>query len=143
MVERWARAMAFRMRFYVELLGEGEDPERTIIADFTEADFPNPGLLPVVIDAKGGLAQKVRITATRLIGSKERFFCALGEVMLLQGNHNLGARLEAIGPGRCVRAAARARARIGAASISWMVTPCSGPPLGTRSSPRSAFAANR
>ncbi len=89
----------FPRRFYVELLGEGEDNRRTIIADFTAQDFSNPGLLPVVIDAKGRLGQKVRITATRLYGEQGRLFFALGEVMLMQGNQNLGARLEAIGPG--------------------------------------------
>lgn len=88
----------FPRRFYVELLGEGEDNERTIIADYTGEDFPNPGLLPVVIPANGRMAQKVRITATRLFESNGRSFFALGEVMLLQGNQNLGARLEAIGP---------------------------------------------
>lgn len=129
----------FPVRFYVELLGEGEDHERTIIADFTEADFPNPGLLPVVIDAKGGLAQKVRITATRLIGSKQRFFCALGEVMLLQGNHNLGARLEAIGPA-AVRASSSQGTRPDWGRINLVDGhTVLGPPLGTRSSPALGF----
>jgi signal transduction histidine kinase len=129
----------FPLRFYAELLGEGEDPERTIIADFTAADFPNPGLLPVVIDAKGGLAQKVRITATRLIGGKERFFCALGEVMLLQGNHNLGARLEAIGPA-AVRASSSQGTRPDWGRINLVDGhTVLGPPLGTRSSPALGF----
>ena len=92
------RGYGFPLRFYVELLDEGEDNERTIIADYTGEDFPNPGLLPVVIPADGRMAQKVRITATRLCTTGERSFCALGEVMLLQGKQNLGARLEAIGP---------------------------------------------
>ena len=129
----------FPVRFYVELLGEGEDHERTIIADFTEADFPNPGLLPVVIDTKGGLAQKVRITATRLVGGKERFFCALGEVMLLQGNHNLGARLEAIGPA-AVRASSSQGTRPDWGRINLVDGhTVLGPPLGTRSSPALGF----
>jgi hypothetical protein len=129
----------FPVRFYVELLGEGEDHERTIIADFTDADFPNPGLLPVVIDAKGGLAQKVRITATRLIGSKKRFFCALGEVMLLQGNHNLGARLEAIGPA-AVRASSSQGTRPDWGRINLVDGhTVLGPPLGTHASPALGF----
>jgi signal transduction histidine kinase len=129
----------FPVRFYVELLGEDEDHERTVIADFSEADFPNPGLLPVVIAAKGGLAQKVRITATRLIGGKERFFCALGEVMLLQGNHNLGARLEAIGPS-AVRASSSQGTRPDWGRINLVDGhTVLGPPLGTRSSPVLGF----
>lgn len=73
----------FPRRFYVELLGE--HPTRTIIADHMREDFPNPGTLPVVIPAQGKAVQKVRITATRLFGAGDRFFFALGEVMLLQG----------------------------------------------------------
>lgn len=129
----------FPIRFYVELLGEGEDPERSIIADFTEADFPNPGLLPVLIDAKGSLAKKVRITATRLIGGKNRFFCALGEVMLLQGNHNLGARLEAIGPAAVLASSSQGTrpdwGRINLVDGHTVL----GPPLGMRSSPTLGF----
>ena len=129
----------FPIRFYVELLGEGEDPERSIIADFTEADFPSPGLLPVLIDAKGSLAKKVRITATRLIGSKDRFFCALGEVMLLQGNHNLGARLEAIGPAAVLASSSQGTrpdwGRINLVDGHTVL----GPPLGMRSSPTFGF----
>ena len=56
----------FPRGFYVELLGEGGDPMRTIIADHTREDFPNPGTLPVVIPALGMVVKKVRITATRL-----------------------------------------------------------------------------
>ena len=129
----------FPIRFYVELLGEGEDPERSIIADFTEADFPSPGLLPVLIDAKGSLAKKVRITATRLIGSKDRFFCALGEVMLLQGNHNLGARLEAIGPAAVLASSSQGTrpdwGRINLVDGHTVL----GPPLGMRSSSTLGF----
>lgn len=134
-----AAGYGFPRRFYVELLGEGEDNNRTIIADFTAEDFPNPGLLPVMIDAKGGLAQKVRITATRLSGAKERFFFALGEVMLLQGNQNLGARLEAIGPG-AVRASSSQGTRPDWGRINLVDGhTTTGPPLGTRPSPTLGF----
>jgi hypothetical protein len=92
-----------------------------------------------VIDAKGGLAQKVRITATRLIGSKKRFFCALGEVMLLQGNHNLGARLEAIGPA-AVRASSSQGTRPDWGRINLVDGhTVLGPPLGTHASPALGF----
>lgn len=129
----------FPVRFYVELLGEGEDTMRTIIADHTDADFPNPGLLPIVIPAGGHTAQKVRITATRLIGSKERFFCALGEIMLLQGNHNLGARLEVIGPA-AVRASSSQGTRPDWGRINLVDGhTVLGPPLGTHPSPALGF----
>ena len=129
----------FPLRFYVELLDEGEDNERTIIADYTDADFPNPGLLPVLIPAGGRMAQKVRITATRLCTTGERCFCALGEVMLLQGKQNLGARLEAIGP-NAVRASSSQGTRPDWGRINLVDGhTVLGPPLGTRHSPTLGF----
>lgn len=133
------KGYGFPIRFYVELLDEGEDNERTIIADYTDADFPNPGLLPVVIPAGGRMAQKVRITATRLCTTSERSFCALGEVMLLQGSENLGARLEAIGP-NAVRASSSQGTRPDWGRINLVDGhTVLGPPLGTRRSPTLGF----
>lgn len=129
----------FPRRFYVELLEEGEDNERTIIADHTGADFPNPGLLPVVIPTGGRMAQKVRITATRLYTTGSRCFFALGEVMLLQDGQNLGARLEAIGPA-AVRASSSQGTRPDWGRINLVDGhTVLGPPLGTRSSPTLGF----
>jgi signal transduction histidine kinase len=133
------KGYGFPIRFYVELLDEGEDNERTIIADYTDADFPNPGLLPVMIPAGGRMAQKVRITATRLCTTGERSFCALGEVMLLQGKQNLGARLEAIGP-NAVRASSSQGTRPDWGRINLVDGHIVlGPPLGTRPSPTLGF----
>ncbi len=129
----------FPLRFYVELLDEGEDNERTIIADHTAEDFPNPGSLPVVIPAGGRMAQKVRITATRLCATGESCFCALGEVMLLQGKQNLGARLEAIGP-NAVRASSSQGTRPDWGRINLVDGhTVLGPPLGTSPSPTLGF----
>lgn len=129
----------FPRRFYVELLGEGDDNERTIIADYTDEDFPNPGLLPVVIPADGRMAQKVRITATRLFEAKGRSFFALGEAMLLQGNQNLGARLEAIGPD-AVRASSSQGTRPDWGRINLVDGhTVLGPALGTKKSPTLGF----
>lgn len=129
----------FPLRFYVELLGEGEDTERIIIADHTSEDFPNPGLLPVVLPAGGRVAQKVRITATRLASTGERCFCAFGEIMLLQGKQNLGARLESIGP-PAVRASSSQGTRPDWGRINLVDgNTVLGPPLGTRRSPTLGF----
>lgn len=129
----------FPLRFYVELLDEGEDNERTIIADHTDKDFANPGLLPVVIPAGGRKAQKVRITATRLCSAGGRGFCALGEVMLLQGTQNLGARLEAIGPA-AVKASSSQGTRPDWGRINLVDGhTVLGPPLGSRPSPTLGF----
>jgi signal transduction histidine kinase len=133
----------FPRRFYVELLGEGDDAARTLIADHTGADFPNPGLLPVVLPAGGRQAQKVRITATRLVGEKGRFFFALGEVMLLRGKENLGARIEQAGPLFVVGSSS-----IGTRPDWGRINLVDGhntlgPPLGPRSSPSPGFCSNR
>jgi len=88
----------FPLRFRVELLGDDEKTERWILADYTHADFPNPGILPVFIPAGGRMAHKVRITATRLFREDHRYLCAFGEVMLLQGQRNLSAQIEVVGP---------------------------------------------
>lgn len=136
-----AAGYGFPRRFYVELLGEGEDAERTIVADFTREDFPNPGLLPVVIPAGGRAAQKVRITATRLAGAgaNGQCFFALGEVMLLQGKHNLGARIEAMGPA-AVKASSSQGTRPDWGRINLVDGhTVLGPPLGTRRSPTLGF----
>ncbi|GEP45490.1 hypothetical protein BGE01nite_47810 [Brevifollis gellanilyticus] len=129
----------FPRRFFVELLSEGEDNQRTIIADHTSEDYPNPGLLPVVIPAGGRQVQKVRVTATRLAGDKGRFFFALGEIMLLQGKENLAAKIEVMGP-PAVRASSSQGTRPDWGRINLVDGhTVLGPPLGTRSSSTLGF----
>lgn len=129
----------FPLRFRVELLGGGEETQRRVLADYTQEDFPNPGLLPVVIPAQGHRAQKVRITATRLFREDQRYLFALGEVMLLQGPHNLAARIEAIGPSHAFASSSQGTrpdwGRINVVDGHSVV----GPPLGLRPSPTLGF----
>lgn len=134
----------FPVRFQVELILEGEETQRTIIADHTGEDFPNPGLLPVFLPAGGRMAQKVRVTATRLYSSGAgRCFWALGEVMLLQGNRNLGAVLEAAGPSN-VKASSSQGTRPDWGRINLVDGhTVLGPPLGTRPSPANGFRSRR
>jgi signal transduction histidine kinase len=129
----------FPLRFRVELLGEGDETQRTVLADYTREDFPNPGLLPVVIPAQGRTAHKVRITATRLFREDQRYLAALGEVMLLQGQRNLGVELEAIGPS-AVHASSSQGTRPDWGRIN-LVDGHSvlGPPVGGRPSPTLGF----
>lgn len=133
----------FPRRFYVELIGEGEETGRTMLAEHTDADFPNPGTLPVVLPAGGRLAQKVRITATRLFGEDGRFFFALGEVMLLRGKENLGARIEPAGPD-AVRASSSQGTRPDWGRINLVDGHNAlGPPLGSERSPTLGFHSGR
>lgn len=129
----------FPQRFRVELLGDDEQTERTVIADYTHEDFANPGLLPVVIPAGGRAAHKVRITATRLFRENNRYLFALGEVMLLQGHRNLGAQIEAIGTDAIHASSSQGTrpdwGRINVVDGHTVL----GPPLGGRPSPTLGF----
>jgi signal transduction histidine kinase len=129
----------FPLRFRVEILGGGEPTERTILADFTHEDFPNPGLLPVIIPAGGRIAHKVRITATRLFREDQRYLFALGEVMLWQGSRNLSPQLELIGPD-AVHASSSQGTRPDWGRINLVDGhTVLGPPLGTMPSPTLGF----
>lgn len=83
----------FPVRFRVELSPELASDERILIADYSKADFPNPGALPVYLPANGAKAKAVRITVTKLFREDNRYFCALGEIMILQGKRNIACRL--------------------------------------------------
>ncbi len=132
----------FPLRLRVELLGDDERTERTeraVIADYSREDFPNPGSLPVVISAGGRTAHKVRITATRLYRKDGRYLCALGEVMLLQGQRNLGAPIEAMGP-VAVHASSSEGTRPDWGRINLVDgQTVLGPPVGTQPSPTLGF----
>lgn len=88
-----AAGYGFPVRFRVETFGDEDHTERSVIADHTTTDFPNPGMLPVYLPAQGRRARFVRITATRLYQEDGRALFALGEVLLLQGRRNLAVRL--------------------------------------------------
>jgi signal transduction histidine kinase len=82
----------FPVRFRVEAL-DGDNLPLTL-GDFTGADFPNPGNLPVVLETPGARGRHVRVTATRLFQRDNQSLFALGELMVLRGQRNLatGAR---------------------------------------------------
>ncbi len=84
----------FPLRFRVEASEDGRAAERVIIADHTQADFPNPGALPVYLPVSELRARHLRITATRLAREGERFFFSLGEVMVLSGGRNVAIGLD-------------------------------------------------
>lgn len=137
----------FPLRFRVELWGAEptkgdvvlDEDGPVILADYTKNDFPNPGLLPVVIPAGGRRGQKVRITATRLYTEGSRSFFALGEVMLIQGLRNLGPELEAVGPALVkARSSQGTRPDWGRINLVDGQTVL-GPPLGNRPSPAAGY----
>jgi signal transduction histidine kinase len=81
----------FPVRFRVEALDDASAGLPKLLADFTSADFPNPGDLPVVIETPGAKGRFVRITATKLFSSGGRGLFALGELMVLRGERNVAA----------------------------------------------------
>ncbi|MDB6154013.1 MAG: hypothetical protein JWL90_2466 [Chthoniobacteraceae bacterium] len=81
----------FPVRFRVESAEEASFEMPTVLGDFTESDFPNPGQLPVAIKAPAGHGRFVRVTATRLFLREDRSLFALGELMVLRGDRNLAA----------------------------------------------------
>lgn len=134
-----APGYGFPLRFQIELFSGVNSSVRTFIADHTHEDFPNPGWLPVVIPARGIIAGKVRITATRLFREEQRHLFALGEVLLLRGHRNIGAQVEAVGPAAVLASSSQgsrpAWGRINLVDGQSVI----GPPLGVNPSPTLGF----
>ena len=64
----------------------GRSPSLTLrvsLADHTPADVPNPGLVPITINAKGAKARFLRITVPKLRERTKDFMFALAEVEVL------------------------------------------------------------
>lgn len=86
----------FPKRFTLEAdAGEGTEP--WTIMDETAADFPNPGVYPVVARFQPRRVQRVRLKVMKSWQEDAPSVLALAEMMLLSGNRNLaaGARVEA------------------------------------------------
>ena len=73
----------FPVRFKVEVASDTRNNgkvEWTTIADHTQSDFPNPGLIPVEIECRAEQIHRVRVTATQLAERKNDFMLALAEL---------------------------------------------------------------
>jgi len=135
-----APGYGFPVRYRVEVSDSADHAGRTVIADQTTADFPNPGALPVYLSCTGHRARFVRLTATRLFRDGDRALLAMGEIMLLQGKRNLAARLS--------RGDFNYSRTLGALPV-WGLSNlvdghlALGPPEGTKPSPSLGFASRR
>ena len=70
----------------VESKSKGRSPSLTLrvsLGDHTQADVPNPGLVPVAFNAKGTKARFIRITVPKLRERTKDFMFALAEVEVL------------------------------------------------------------
>lgn len=76
------KAYGFPLRFRVEQSESAtfENPE--ILAEFTGADFPDPGRFPVCVQAGGASGRFVRLVVTKLNGRAGQHFYAIGELMV-------------------------------------------------------------
>ncbi|QIF04367.1 ATP-binding protein [Roseimicrobium sp. ORNL1] len=91
---RWAGfphwvGFGFPVRFKVESALEPSFLQPHLVVDFTDADFPNPGMNPVVMPANGTEGRYVRITTTK---QWERFTdhaVAISEVQVYSGGQNV------------------------------------------------------
>lgn len=83
----------FPLRFRVEAAADAEfTRDVALLLDHTTADFPNPGIQPVVVEGKGRAARYLRITAVRLAPRQNDFNFALSEVRVFEpGDRSLTA----------------------------------------------------
>ena len=86
----------FPKRFTLEA-DAGEGTESWTMMDQTTADFPNPGIYPVVARFAPRRVQRVRLKVVKSWQDDAPSVLALAEMMLLSGHRNLaaGARVEA------------------------------------------------
>ncbi|MHC4877915.1 MAG: ATP-binding protein [Planctomycetota bacterium] len=82
---------AFPVRFRVQVARSADFREATLMADFTTADYTNPGRFPVHIRGLSQSGRFVRITVTRSPDTGGRYFFALGELIVLSGMRNVAA----------------------------------------------------
>ena len=89
----------FPLRYRVDLSNDPNFSDKTTLVDKTESDAANPGVAPVLIDAKENTARFVRITATKLAPRQNDFIFALAElsVFTIDGNNvALGRKVSAL-----------------------------------------------
>lgn len=100
----------FPLRYRIETAIQADFSDAASVADFTNADAPNPGDSPLTFEFEERMARYVRVTATKLWPRTNDFVFALAELRVFAGNrivsHN--SRIEAldsIESGRWSRAA--------------------------------------
>lgn len=81
----------FPPRFRVEVLSDEQGALPMTLLDHTQADFPPPGVLPVVIETPGARGRWVRVTATGFYHVEAGRAFALAEIMVLAGELNVAA----------------------------------------------------
>ena len=81
--------LGFPRRFKVEAADDRAFAAPTVIADFTEEDYPNGGAMHIELPAHGISARYVRITATLLRVDAGKACLALSQVEVVSGGQNI------------------------------------------------------
>jgi hypothetical protein len=85
----WIKGYGFPRRFRVEVSDDPTFATCTVIADHSQADFPNPGHTPVSFGAAGARGRYIRFTATRLYPRPGISYClTLAELEVFSGGAN-------------------------------------------------------
>ena len=79
----------FPKRFRIDISDDRDFITFTTVADFTESDYPDPGVAPVAVKLDGRRARYVRVTVTKFALENGQYFFALAELMVLSGNRNI------------------------------------------------------
>jgi alpha-L-rhamnosidase len=89
----WINGYAFPIRFRIDISDDAEFGRRDNVAFFTGQDYPNPGLVPLMFEARKRTARYVRVTATKLWarGPGLPFVFTLAELQVFSGTNNLAA----------------------------------------------------
>ena len=90
----WIKGYAFPSRFRIDVSGEADFKTFTTLADHTQADYPNPGMVPVIFEAGGKTARFVRLTVSRLWqrGPGLPFVFTLGEMQVFSAGKNIALK---------------------------------------------------
>ncbi len=79
----------FPKRFRIDISDDHDFVTFTTVADYTESDYPDPGVAPVAVKLSGQKARFVRVTVTKFALENRQYFFALAELMILSGNRNI------------------------------------------------------
>lgn len=138
----WIKGYGFPLRFRLELSSTADFQQPVnVVADRTQADFPNPGWAPVVLDAGGKSGRFVRLTVTKLWhrGPNLPFVFTLGEMEVFSEGKNvaLGAPVAA---NASVEGYGWAKAQLtDGKALAPTATPADAEPVVTRKHPHGAI----
>jgi signal transduction histidine kinase len=82
-------AYGFPKRFRIDISDDRDFVTFATVADFTESDYPDPGIAPVAVKLANRSARYVRVTVTKFALENGQYFFALAELMVLSDNRNI------------------------------------------------------